>query len=81
MEIVLLGLVSVACLGMYDNLTFRSHIPLINYLINYSLIGCGGTISKNVTYIQSPNYPSAFTSQSQTCTYTVSAAATSKCRP
>lgn len=41
---------------------------------SYRVSNCGSTITQNVTFIQNPGYPSAFTSAAgttQTCTYTV----------
>lgn len=37
----------------------------------YSISTCGGTVTKNQTYLQNPNYPATYTvSAATTCTYT-----------
>jgi len=44
------------------------------------IAACGGTITRNSTYIQNEDYPSTFTSTAATCTYTVNYCNTNICQ-
>lgn len=37
----------------------------------YKVDDCSSTIKNNITYIQSPNFPTAYTEASKTCSYKV----------
>jgi len=46
----------------------------------HSLKACGGDVTKNRTYIMNPDYPTAYTTVSKTCTYTVYPVDTAICQ-
>jgi len=45
----------------------------------HTLYACGGTVSRNCTYIGSPSYPTTYTTAG-TCTYTISPVSTDICQ-
>merc|ERR1719356_523046 len=45
-----------------------------------TIAACGGTVTKNCTYIQNEDYPSTITSTAATCTYTVNYCNTNICQ-
>merc|ERR1711997_98119 len=44
------------------------------------IAACGGTVSRNSTYVSNKGYPSTITSTAQTCTYTVNYCSTNICQ-